>query len=113
MPRHAKVAESAVPAIEAVWNMDPQLLYRAWMNQATRMRDETVRFAQEQFTKELEAVVRVARCTNPSEAFAVQADYANTVATDCVEEGKKMVELMGEMAMKLSSPPKPRGAHHS
>src|SRR5262245_33910468 len=113
MPRHARVAESAFPAIEAAWNMDPQLLYRAWMNQATRMRDETVRFAQEQFTKELDAVVRLARCTNPSEVFAVQADYANTLATDYVEEGKKLVELMGGMAAELSSVPKAHRAHHS
>jgi hypothetical protein len=118
MQRHSKAVQPTVPNIEAMWNMDPQSIeavtntYRIWISQATRMRDETMRFAQERFTKELEAAVQLARCTNPTEAFAVQAEYANKMATDYLVEGKKMVELMGEMAKKISSTPKSNRAHH-
>jgi hypothetical protein len=118
MQRHSKAVEPTVPTAESMWNMDPQSIeamtktYRAWFSQANRMRDETMRFAQERFTKELEAAVQLARCTNPTEAFAVQAEFANRMATDYFAESQKMVELMGEMAKQISSSPKSHRAHH-
>jgi Phasin protein len=113
MPRQAKVVESTVPAVGAMWNMDPEAMYKAWMNQTIRMRDETLRFAQERFTKELDAAARLIRCANPTEVFAVQAEYANTMAADYFAEGQKLVELMGEMATEISPSPRPHRAHHS
>ena len=118
MQRHMKSVELTVPNAEAMWNMDPQSFeavtntYRAWFTQANRMRDETIRFVQERFTKELEATVQLAGCTNPSEAFAVQAEFANKMAADYLAEGQKIVELMGEMAKEISSSPKAHRAHH-
>ena len=118
MQRHSKAVEQTVPNAGAIWNMDSQSIetatktYRAWFNQANRMRDESMRFAQERFTKELDAAVQFARCTNPSEAFAVQAEFANKMAADYFAEGQKMVELMGEIAKEISSSPKSDRAHH-
>ena len=118
MQRHIKAVEATVPNAETMWNMDPQSFeavtntYRAWFTQANRMRDETMRFAQEQFTKELEAALQLARCTNPTEAFAVQAEFANKMAADYFAEGRKFVELMGEIAKEISSSPKSDRPHH-
>ena len=66
---------------------------------------------QERFTKELEAAAQLARCTNPTEMFAVQAEFANKLAADYFAEGQKMAELMGEMAKEISSPASDK-AHH-
>ncbi|HEY3180656.1 MAG TPA: phasin family protein [Casimicrobiaceae bacterium] len=118
MQRHIKGVEGPFPSAETMWNMDPQSFeavtktYTAWFNQANRMRDETIRFVQERFTKEVEAAVKLAGCTNPTEALAVQAEFANRLAADYFEEGQKIVELMGEMAKEISSSPRPGRAHH-
>ncbi len=118
MQRHSKAVEPTVPNAEAMWNMDPQSIetvtktYRAWFSQANKMRGETMRFAHERFTKELDAAVQLARCTNPIEAFAVQAEFANKLAEDYFAEGQKIVNLMGEMAKEISSSPKSDRAHH-
>jgi hypothetical protein len=101
-----------------MWNMDPRSIatvakaYGTWASQASRMRDETIRFAQERFTKELDAAVQLARCTNANEALAVQTEFANKMAEDYLAEGKKLVELMGEIAKELASSPKSSRAHH-
>ena len=118
MQRHSKTVEPTVLNAAAMWNMDPQSIeavtttYRAWFSQANRMRDETIRFAQERFSKELEAAVQLARCTNPTEAFAMQTEFANKMAADYFAEGQRIVELMGEMAKEISSSPKSHKAHH-
>jgi hypothetical protein len=97
--------------------MDPQSIEavtkacNAWFSQANRMRDEAVRFAQDRFAKELEAAVQLARCTNPTEAFSLQADFASKMAADYLAEGQKMVELMGAIA-KEASPSPPAGKVH-
>ena len=119
MQRHIKAVEPTVPTAEAMWNMDPQSFeavtntYRVWINQANRMRDETTRFVQERVTKELEAVAQFARCMNPTEAFAVQAEFANKMAADYFAEGQKIIGLMGEMAKEISSSSKSDRAPHS
>lgn len=118
MQRHVKAVAPIAANAEAMWNMDPQWVetvtktYAAWFDRANRMRDETMRFAQEQFTKELDAAVQFARCTNPTEAFALQAEFANSMAADFFAEGQKFVELMGEIAKEISSNPKADSAHH-
>ncbi len=118
MQRHSKAVEPNFSSAEAMWNMDPKSIetvtkaYRAWFSQANRMRDETMRFAHERFTKELDATVQLARCTNPNEALALQAEFASKMAEDYFAEGKKMVELMGEMAREISSGSKSYRAHH-
>lgn len=108
MHKHSRTAEPPHSNAEVLWGMDPQSLetvtrtYRTWFNQANRMRDEAMRFAQDRFEKELEAAVQFSRCTNATEAFTLQAEFANRMATDYLAEGQKMVELMGEMAKELA-----------
>jgi hypothetical protein len=115
MQRHSKAVELPVPNLDAIWNIDPQMIetlsntYRTWFDQANRMRDEAIRFTQERFTKELDAAVRLSRCKNPTEALAVQTEFASNMAADYFAEGQKLVGLMGEMSKELSSSPK---AHH-
>ena len=117
MRRHSKGVEATSRNPDAMWNMDPQAIetatrtYRAWLDQANRMRDETLRFAQERFTKELDAAVRLAACADTTEMFAVQAAFANNMAADYVAESQKMVELIGEMAMGILPNPEPDRAH--
>jgi len=117
MQRHLKAVPPTVLNAEAMWNMDRveavTNTYRAWFDQANRMRDETTRFVQERVTKELEAVAQLARCTNPTEAFAVQAEFANKMAADYFAEGQKIIGLMGEMAKEISSSSKSDRAPHS
>ena len=84
----------------------------AWVSQANKMRDETMRFAHERFTKELDAAVQLARCTNANEALAVQTEFANKMAEDYLAEGKKLVKLIGEIAKEFTSSPKSSRAHH-
>ena len=118
MQKHTKAVEPTVPIAETMWSMDPQSIeavtntYRAWVNQANRMQGETMRFVQERFTKELEAAAQLARCKNPIEAFAVQADFAQRMAADYLEESQKLVELTGEIVREISSGPK-IPSHHS
>jgi hypothetical protein len=117
MQRQIKAVEPTVPNAATMWNIDPQSIeavtktYRAWFSQVNRLRDETMRFIQEQITKELEAAAQLARCTNPTEAFAVQAEFANKMAADYFAAGQKIVELMGEMAKEISSSPDGK-THH-
>ena len=118
MQRHSKAVPSPTANPEAKWNLDPQSIdavakaYAAWFSQAKRMQDETMRFAQERLKKELAVAVQLTRCTNPNEALAVQAKFANTMAEDYLAEGQRIVEMMGRMAKEISPNPKSNRTHH-
>lgn len=118
MQRQSKAVDPAVPSLEAMWNLDSRSIetvmtaYRAWFSQANRMRDETMRFAHERFTKELDAVGQLARCLNPNEALVVQTEFAKTMVEAYLLESQKLVELIGDMAKAISSSPKSGRAHH-
>jgi len=118
MQRHTKTVEPTTPNAEAMWTMDPQSIdavakaYAAWFSQAKRMQDETMRFAQERFKKELAVAVQLSRCTNPNEALSVQTKFANKMAEDYLAEGQRIAELMGEIAKQISPGPKPSRSHH-
>ncbi|HET9045660.1 MAG TPA: phasin family protein, partial [Casimicrobiaceae bacterium] len=82
----------------------------AWFDQANRLQEETLRFAQERLTKELETAGRLARCTNPTDAFNLQIDFAATAAADYLAEGQKMVAMLGETTAKGAGNHHPRGS---
>ena len=117
MQRH-KVVDPSFPDAQVMWSMAPLSFedvtksYAAWLSQANKLRDEALRFAEDQFTKEIEVAAQLARCTNPGEALALQAAFANKMMTDYFAEGQKMVELMTEMANEISLSPKYDTAHH-
>lgn len=117
MHKSSRAGESGSMHPGAIWGMAPPAIdamaktYTMWLNQANRLRDEAMRFAQERINKEIEAATQLGRCTNPSDAFAVQADFANTMAADYLTESKRMVELVGDLAKEVSTAtesPKPR-----
>jgi len=118
MQKHSRTVDRNPFDAEILWGMDPQSIEAVtkacstWFSQANRMRDEAVRFAQDRFAKELEAAVRFAHCTNPTEALTVQAEFANKMAADYLAEGKKMVELMGAIAKEATSSPTSGSANH-
>jgi hypothetical protein len=115
MQRHSKAVQPAPQSLDAMWTIDPQSMetfsrtYRAWFDQANRMRDEAFRFTQARLTKELDAAVRLSRCMTATEALSVQTEFAKDTAADYLAEGQKLVGLMGEMTRELA--PKPK-AHH-
>jgi hypothetical protein len=118
MQKHSKTARATFPDAQLMWNMDlPSIeavtkTYTAWFDKASRLRDEVMRFAQDRFTKDLEAATQLARCTNPSEALALEAEVATKIAADYLAEGQRIVELMGELAKEVSAGPKAGRAHH-
>jgi hypothetical protein len=109
MQKRDKPVEPTAPLAGLMWNMDPQSIqamtdiYTAWLSQASRVQEETMRFVQERFSKELDAATQIARCTNPLEAFALQAELAQKRAEDYVEEGQRLASLTGEIAKEIST----------
>ena len=71
-----------------------------------------MRFAQERFAKDLESAAQLARCSNPTEAIAVQTKFANTMAADYLSESQRVFEMMGEIAKQISAAPSSPKAHH-
>ena len=72
MQKHSKTVEPTLRKIEAMWTIDPHSIeavtkaYAAWFGQAKKMQDETLRFAQDRFEKELAAAVQLTKCTTPN-----------------------------------------------
>lgn len=103
---------------EALWGMSEPAIdaiaktYELWLSQANRIRDEALRFTQDRMNKELEAAAQLGRCKNPTDAFAVQMDFANTMAADYLTASKRMVELVSEIAKEASAENGPRKPHH-
>ena len=118
MQKHSKAVEPTALIAETLWNMNPQSVetvtqtYKAWLDQTTKIQEETMRFAQERFAKDLEAAAQLARCSNPTEAIAVQTKFANTMAADYLSESQRVFEMMGEIAKQISSAPSSPKAHH-
>jgi hypothetical protein len=118
MQRHSKSIEPAIRNVEAMWNIDPQSIEAvartcaAWFGQAKRMHDETLRFAQDRFQKELAAAVQLTKCTTPDEALALQAKFVNNMTEDYVAEGQRIAELMGRMVEEITATQKPNRSHH-
>ena len=109
MQRHSRTVEPAHSHAETLWGMDPLSIeavtrsYQAWFSQANRMRDEAVRFTQDRFTKELEAAVQLVRCTNPTDALTVQAEFASTMAAGTTSpRARRWSRSMGEIVKEVS-----------
>ena len=113
MQRHIKAVEPTAPTAEAMWNMDPQSFeavtntYRVWINQANRMRDETTRFVQERFTKELEAAVQLARCTNSTERLPCRRNSPTRWPQITSQKARKLSSLWAKWRKRFPRVPKP------
>ncbi len=118
MQRHSRNVASLQPQDETMWSMAPMSFevmtktYSAWLSQANRLRDEALRFAQDQFTKELEAAAQLACCTTPTAALAVEAEFASKMAADYLAESQKMVDLLATWRGAVTPSRKANRTHH-
>ena len=118
MQRHHRNVASLQPHDETMWSMAPASFevmgktYSAWLSQANRLRDEALRFAQEQFTRELEAAAQLACCTTPTAALAVEAEFASRMAADYLAESQKMVDLLASWPSMVAPSRKADRTHH-
>jgi Phasin protein len=108
MARHAKSA-SATPGDRATADRrnsapgDPMInVYAWWLDQAGEWSNEAFRFANRRLRKDLEAAVQLMKCDDSNQALALQARFANDLAADYLDEGKKMLELMAHAAAPQS-----------
>ena len=119
MQRHRQPARAHPPGPDLVRSLglmsaeDFTNACAAWFDQANRLQEETLRFAQQRLAKDLETANRLARCTNPTDAFNLQVDFAATAAADYLAEGQRMVAMFGEAAKEgASSDHQPRGSRN-
>jgi hypothetical protein len=79
--------------------MDPMInVYAWWLDQAGELSNEAFRFVNRRLGKDLEAATQLMSCDDSNEALALQARFANDLAVDYLDEGKKMFELMAQAA---------------
>ena len=67
--------------------------YGAWLDSATKVQAEALRFTLDRMRKGMEIPARLAECKGPSEMFEVQADFARTMVSDYVSESEKLLSL--------------------
>ena len=53
--------------------------------------------AHDRFAKDLEVATQLMRCNDPSEAFKLQAEFANELAGDYLTESRKMFEWVSHL----------------
>ncbi len=78
--------------------------YRAWLTGAGRIQNETLGFLNGRFEKGLEIARELSNCKTATEYLEVQAKYADSAMSDWLEEGQKMVQLLGEFAKETTQP---------
>jgi hypothetical protein len=96
---------SAFPVdVGALWDMNGRSLdyaeraYRAWLDAAGEMQNETIDFLNSRLAKDSALIARLGQCKTPVEAFSVQADYAGHAFADIVNEGQKIAVCFGNAA---------------
>jgi hypothetical protein len=72
--------------------------YRAWLRGAERVRSEALDLFNARIDKGIAAATDLARCATPVDALQVQARYASDAFNDYVVSGKRIVEVIGEIA---------------
>ena len=72
--------------------------YTAWLSDFSRLQNETLRFLNARLSEDYQAAAHLAACKSPTEAFDFQVEYAGKVVSEFMAEGKKMIELCGQLA---------------
>jgi hypothetical protein len=85
--------------------------YIWWLDQAGELSSETFRFVNRRLEKDLEAAARLMTCGDASEALAVQARFANDLAADYLDEGRKLLEVMAHAPALRAAHPGNRSTH--
>jgi hypothetical protein len=73
--------------------------YRAWLEGAGRIQNETLGFLNGRWEKGLETARELTQCKTPTEYFEAQARYADRAISDWVEQSQKMVRMLGELTI--------------
>jgi len=68
--------------------------YAAWMRNAARLQEESMRFARERMQRNIEAANGFAACRKPTDLLAMQSEYASETMGAYLAEGRKLVELL-------------------
>lgn len=103
MARHAKSASTTRTGTAADDRRSPPVdpmidAYAWWLGQAGEWSNEALRFVNRRLGKDLETAAELMRCDDSNEALALQVRFANDLAADYLDEGKRMFELMAQAA---------------
>ena len=79
--------------------LDPMInAYAWWLDHAGEFSNEAIRFVSRRLDKDLEAATQLMRCDDSNQALALQVRFANDLAADYLDEGKRVFELMVQAA---------------
>lgn len=104
MARYAKSASATragTAAAERRSSQSPDPIINAyiwWLDQAGEFGNEAFRFVNRRLDKDLEVAAELMKCDDSNEALALQARFANELAADYLDEGKKLFELFAQAA---------------
>ena len=109
--KHAAEKAAADPFdVRALWGMNDAAFgygengYRAWLDSATRMQTEAAAFWNDRVGKDVATLTALGQCRNPSDALAMQMEYARDAMADYYAEGQRLMEFMGVTAKDFGLP---------
>jgi hypothetical protein len=71
--------------------------FSTWLRDANRFQAEAIRFLNDRFNKDIQMMSQFATCKKPEEIFELQAKLANSLVSDYMAEGTKVLELFGDV----------------
>lgn len=89
--------------VRLLWDINGRSLelaektYRAWLDGTLRMENEAMDFWRTNAGKNWAAASEIAKCATAAEAFEMQSKYAQQSFTELLGEGRKMVEMLGDL----------------
>ncbi|NCT66194.1 MAG: hypothetical protein GXC76_00975 [Rhodanobacteraceae bacterium] len=90
--------------------------FSTWLQDASRMQGEAVRFLGERFHKDMELIGRLSQCKRPEDVLSLQTQLVGELIADYMNESKTMFSLLGEASkhgldlVKKSAPRPTAGA---
>jgi hypothetical protein len=97
--------------VRALWGMNngsslefAEKAYRAWLNGAGRIQNETIGFLNGRIEKNLAAARELTSCKTATEYFDVQAKYADAAVSDWIAQSQKMAQLLNELTIETTQP---------
>lgn len=87
--------------------------YERWTDGWFRVQDESLRYCQHVWTRNLDAVTHLAACNDPAVALELQWRYANEAIDDYFDESRRLVAMLDpSAAARRSNEPMTRAATH-
>jgi len=109
MATHTKASHATSRDDAVLWSMSPRSLddmaktYASWLDGANKVSSEAFRFAHDRLSKDFEMAAQLMRCSDPSEAFRLQAEFASNLAGDYLTESQKIFEFVTQLATEQSA----------